>query len=363
MRKNDNKENDFLSLLRSGLWGYPVCADLSDQEWYEIHELANSHAVGAVVFDAVAMMENSSQPECGLKMRWISETILLEKWNCRMDKEISSLIGLMEKSGINCQLFKGRAISDCYLNPYRRTSGDVDLFFEGENYYKAICWAEERRMKFVSREGGKHVVIYYRGILWEFHYTLLILSLRFLDKRFKRIFLSIRDLSPRRVVLNNCIVQTFEPTFNVLYIFIHIFKHAQNCGIGLRHYCDLSRVIWNDRELIEWARLERYLSLLYLRKCFLACWALMVDYLGLPEHEFFIKLSPRDHKNGAVLLKSTMESGNFGVLRHKTGVTGLIRKFNTFIYISRITIRFARIAPFESPFNLFARIKAFLFSH
>lgn len=361
MHKQSNK--NFLSLLRSGLWSNPVSMNLSEQEWSDIYELAHYHSVEAVVFDAVAMMSDRCQPQYGLKIIWINETICLERWNRRMDGEISHFIRQMESLDIECRLLKGRAISACYINPNRRISGDVDIYFEGENFEKAIEWAKKWGMREILRQGEKHIVLYYHEILWEFHHTLIIFSLNVFNKRFKKMLLSASNFAPSILILDNSvIVKTFEPTFNVLYIFCHLFKHAVNGNIGLRHYCDLSRLIWKEREVIDWSRLENYLTLLSLKNFFLACGALMTEHLGLPKKCFLMELNSKDSKSGKLLLKSAMESGNFGAIRQKIGMPMLVRKIYNFAHILTVTIRFIKIAPLESPFNLFIRIKTFLFS-
>lgn len=54
-----------------------------------------------------------------------------------MSSFIATLLEKINSEGIYSLLVKGQGIAQCYERPLWRASGDIDLFLDRENYYKA----------------------------------------------------------------------------------------------------------------------------------------------------------------------------------------------------------------------------------
>lgn len=54
-----------------------------------------------------------------------------------MNSFVAGLVQMLHESGIKAVLLKGQGIAQCYAKPLWRSSGDVDLLMDKENYRKA----------------------------------------------------------------------------------------------------------------------------------------------------------------------------------------------------------------------------------
>ena len=84
-------------------------------------------------------------------------TIQMEQRNKAMNYFISVMVEKMRKAGIYTVLVKGQGVGQCYERPLWRSCGDVDLFFDAENYERAKTYliplatsveSEEKRKKY-----------------------------------------------------------------------------------------------------------------------------------------------------------------------------------------------------------------------
>jgi hypothetical protein len=63
----------------------------------------------------------------------------------------------MERKGVDYIIVKGQVAGSFYPNPDARMSGDVDLYFVGDNYEKIKSLVEQRLGKQLSKlSDGKH---------------------------------------------------------------------------------------------------------------------------------------------------------------------------------------------------------------
>ena len=70
-------------------------------------------------------------------LQFIGRTVQLEQKNQAMNYFIRVLVEKMREAGIYTVLVKGQGVGQCYERPPWRSCGDVDLFFDAENYERA----------------------------------------------------------------------------------------------------------------------------------------------------------------------------------------------------------------------------------
>ena len=70
-------------------------------------------------------------------LQFIGRTVQLEQRNQAMNYFIGVLVEKMREAGIYTVLVKGQGVGQCYERPLWRSCGDVDLFFDAENYERA----------------------------------------------------------------------------------------------------------------------------------------------------------------------------------------------------------------------------------
>ena len=107
-------------------------------------------------------------------------------------------------------------------------------------------------------------------------------------------------------------IPTLAPTYNALFIFVHIFQHLIADGIALRQFCDWARVLSVQNGAIDLMLLESHLKNLGLLKAYTGLGAMLTEYLGLPEEQFPFMISDQDRKRLPALWENMQERGNFG---------------------------------------------------
>ena len=144
-------------------------------------------------------------------------------------------------------------------------------------------------------------------------------------------------------------IPTLAPTYNALYVFVHIFYHLIDEGIGLRQFCDWARTLsLLPRNGESLATLERHLKGIGLMKAYTGLGAILTDYLGLPEEEFPFEISEDDHQRAPKLFQNMLEMGNFGHNKQYVQERGVLHGIQ---HLGRITLqarRFAHYAPAEA---------------
>ena len=195
----------FFSLVRAGLWGTPADAalfrGLTPAQWQELHRLAHTQSLLAVVFDGLNTLPADLRPPRPLYLQWAAQTLQIEQANDRLDRMIVRLDRLYTDAGLRPVLLKGQGMAACYRQPRHRQCGDIDVYLGKD--------VENHRL--VNRTNNPLA-----------------------NRRFRRL---VREWYPqgteRRIGM-----PTPPPTFNALYIFLHAFEHFLNSGIGLRQLCD-----------------------------------------------------------------------------------------------------------------------------
>lgn len=113
--------------------------------------------------------------------------------------------------------------------------------------------------------------------------------------------------------------QVFSPRADedVVYVFSHILQHFFKEGIGLRQICDWCRLIWTNRESLNYGLLESRIQKAGVMSEWKAFAALAVDFLGMPI-EAMPLFNDKDNKNhnlhrkAELIMDFVLETGNFG---------------------------------------------------
>ena len=128
----------FLALVRAGLW-----EEVNDNEnlfigldWGEVLKLAEEQSVVGLVAAGFERLTAYSLPLTE-KLTLLGKCQLIEQRNAAMNSFAAELMQKLHEAGINAVLVKGQGIAQCYAKPQWRSSGDVDLLLDEENYKKA----------------------------------------------------------------------------------------------------------------------------------------------------------------------------------------------------------------------------------
>ena len=346
-------EKKLYEILRSELWGTGLSfSQLSHSEFEELMALAGEQTVTGLVGDC--LIKNNIKLEREDALSLFAKMKAIEKTNNRVNENLVSFVNFMERKGVDYIIVKGQVAGALYPNPDARMSGDVDLYFVGDNYEKIKGLVEQRLGKQLSKlSDGKHVEFEVNSVVFELHEKLSRLATRkhqeYWDQMIDNAILEGTDT----VTIAGKEIKTLSATYNALYIFVHLFYHMTASGVGLRQLCDMMKSLsptLPHREgvsKIDKERLEEILKELGYLKAYKAMGAFLVEYLGLPEEEFPFTLTEKDRKWVETIKKNILKRGNFGRTGRKVKKLGVLHSMETGYLNMAQTITFYRLAPKE----------------
>lgn len=389
-------ENYLFELLRGELWGTELSfSQLSHTEFEELMEMAGEQTVTGLVGDC--LIKNNIKLEREDALGLYAKMKAIEKANARVNENLVSFVNFMERKGIDYIIVKGQVAGSFYPNPNARMSGDVDLYFVGENYEKIKSLVEQRLGKQLSKlSDGKHVEFEVNGVIFELHDKLSRLATRkhqaYWDQMIDNAILEGTDT----VMINGKEIKTLSATYNAMYIFVHLFYHMTASGVGLRQLCDWAMILAQsafqdssdlseveatpsmtsstfqvknvnanlnanlnanntpslNREgrggsQIGGSSISGPLKELGYLKAYKAMGAFLVEYLGLPEEQFPFALIEKDRKWVEIIKKNILKRGNFGRTGRKVKNLGVLHSMETGYLNMAQTLTFYRLAPKE----------------
>ena len=351
-------ESLLFELLRAELWGTSLSfSQLSHNEFEELMEMAGEQTVTGLVGDS--LIKNGVKLEREDALGLYAKMKVIEKANVRVNENLVSFVNFMERKEIDYIIVKGQVAGSIYPNPNARMSGDVDLYFVGDNYTKIKGLVEQRLGKQLSKlSDGKHVEFEVNGVIFELHNKLSRLATRkhqeYWDQMIDNAILKGTDT----VNINGKDIKTLSATYNAMYIFVHLFYHMTASGVGLRQLCDWAMVLSNyvnvnpnlnpnKKSSLNREDLGGSLLKLGYFKAYKAMGAFLVEYLGLPEEQFPFALDEKDKKWVETIKKNILKRGNFGRSGRKVKNIGVLHSIETG-YLNMVqTLTFYRLAPKE----------------
>ena len=346
-------EKKLFEILRGELWGTGLSfSQLTHSEFEELMALAGEQTVTGLVGDC--LIKNNIKLEREDALSLFAKLKAIEKRNAHVNENLVSFVNFMERKGVDYIIVKGQVAGALYPNPDARMSGDVDLYFVGDNYEKIKGLVEQRLGKQLSKlSDGKHVEFEVNNVVFELHEKLSRLATRkhqeYWDQMIDNAILEGTDT----VTIAGKEIKTLSATYNALYIFVHLFYHMTASGVGLRQLCDMMKSLsptLPHREgvsKIDKERLEEILKELGYLKAYKAMGAFLVEYLGLPEEEFPFPLTEKDRKWVETIKKNILKRGNFGRTGRKVKNLGVLHSMETGYLNMAQTLTFYRLAPKE----------------
>ena len=370
-------EEKLFEILRGELWGTELSfSQLSHTEFEELMEMAGEQTVTGLVGDC--LIKNNIKLEREDALGLYAKMKAIEKANARVNENLVSFVNFMERKGIDYIIVKGQVAGSFYPNPNARMSGDVDLYFVGENYEKIKGLVEQRLGKQLSKlSDGKHVEFEVNGVIFELHDKLSRLATRkhqaYWDQMIDNAILEGTDT----VMINGKEIKTLSAPYNAMYIFVHLFYHMTASGVGLRQLCDWAMILAqsafqdssskfqvknvndnvnanlnpnlnpNKKSSLNREDLGGSLKELGYFKAYKAMGAFLVEYLGLPEEQFPFALTEKDRKWVETIKKNILKRGNFGRTGRKVKNLGVLHSMETGYLNMAQTLTFYRLAPKE----------------
>lgn len=305
----------FLELLRSGLWNKPADTSLfkGQVEWDAIVKYASQQTVLGIVAQGIVTLPAELQPSDSLSNKIRGRVIMNMRSHTLLNNVLAEVVGSLTENGFSPVLLKGQGVALNYVEPTLRQCGDIDLYIGREDYLMACLFVCERfGTDEHAVESEKHYHFTYKGVVVEIHRIAERLPLPIYNRRFKawsEAHLHGNQLRTAQFGETKVALPPLE--FDVLYVFNHAWHHFMFGGIGLRQLCDWVRILHNSHQKIDLAVLEKKLKAFGLWHAWRVFGHLAVDSLGLPQDEFPF-YTTRYSERGSTVLDTIMREGNFG---------------------------------------------------
>ncbi len=316
------ESTQLLSLVRCSIWNAPIERSLFSNhpvDWDAIGKMAMEQTVGILATQAALSLPDDLLPP----KEWIRKAYSIMERNRRthniLDKCVAEVVSKLRATGIESVLLKGQAYARAYPSPSFRQCGDIDLYVGNDNYYSAykavnrFGWDCEER--FIPE--AKHYGCSLSGVRIELHRIAGILPTRKANRKFQ-------EWSQQEFSLNNSWTEIAgekipipSPIFSVIFVFMHMYLHFLQGGIGLRHICDWTMLLHAHYKDIDTIELEKLLKDFRLLRGWKLFSTIVVNYLGLPVEECPL-YSDKTPKLSSKILSFILKEGNFGRATHRS---------------------------------------------
>lgn len=302
--------------MKAGLWEKEARLSQYDKiDYMEVYRLAEEQSVIGLVAAGIEHVPENKIPQ-DVVLSVVGDMLQLEQQNQAMNEFVAKLIEKLRKEDVYAILVKGQGIAQCYERPLWRTSGDVDLLLNDQNYEKAKkvllplaieVDTEYKSLKHLGITMKEGFVVELHGML---HSRLSNRIDRTIDEAQNDIFYGGKVRSWEN---NGTQVFLPAPDNDVIFIFTHILKHFYIEGIGLRQICDWCRLLWTYKDSLDHELLVSRIRKMGLMSEWRAFAALAVDWLGMPAGAIPLYSSERKwSKKAEKIIESVLEMGNFG---------------------------------------------------
>ncbi len=350
-----NTVNAFFTMVRAGLWEKEVrLLSYGEVRFADVFQLAEEQSVVGVVAAGIEHVADTKLQKKDV-LQFIGNCMQIERNNQLMNCFIGSIVEKMREAGIATVLVKGQGIGQCYERPLWRTSGDVDLFFDAENYEKAKEFLPSLAATVESEnKRKKHFAMHFTPWIVELHGLMPTEISERINAGVERVQHDIFQNDGIRVWKNDGVdVYLPSPDNDAIIIFTHFLQHFFVGGVGLRQICDWCRLLWKYRDTIDRSLLEKRLLEMGIVSEWKAFAAFVVDYLGMPVEAMpLYEQGPSWSRKAKRICREVLEAGNFGHNKdnsYRSRYPKLIEKSITFFRRFGEYIRLFTIFPADTP--------------
>ncbi len=320
---------------------------LSLREWLGLYKKSEEQAVSGVMLSGLDKFSSTQRPPQGLLLQWIGVGQIIVQRNAVMDNAVVSLCKQLNAQNIRFLVVKGQTIAALYPQKGSRQCGDIDFIVHPSDWFRAYrLFADELGEESIDTHSEKHVEWEKDGISYEMHRWLNDFASKIHQRYWDEAVMKEAWEQPYSVEINGYHVPTLVPIHNVLFVFVHLFYHLINEGVGLRQFVDWYILI--DSLEFNVDTLEKHLKEIGLNDAFCGCGAVLTDYLGLPKEKFPFTISKKHHERAHNIVENILKVGNFGHNRQYSHPHGVLHGLQQMRNLIEQCWKFGYLAPSES---------------
>lgn len=296
-------------------------------------EMARMQSVIGILFDGMQQLTKTQRPPTHILLDWFGQTLHIESANIKHNKALASLVNCLRNEGVESRLLKGQGCASYYPNPLHRQCGDIDLFVGKEQYGYALQIIENKGIH-IEKESVKDVHFIWRDTLVELHWMEEHFYSHKLNGRLQQIFRKEEWKHPKEIIMEGVSVAMLNPTLNAFHVFVHLWHHFLQVGIGLRQICDWMLILKREESVIDWTILHDNVKLINAERAWCAFYGLTVKYLGLELTNVPAWMQKWSNRDVDAIVKDVMKQGNFGQygdsMRQRQFKSGLVKNIGSF---------------------------------
>ena len=350
------EESLFLALLRTALWKESFePSKYKSARWNVIVEHLMRQSVPALGAEVALKYKdelNIPQDQVLMLTKLVGYVF---KENLLQNEDLVKVFSHLQQNSFHPILLKGQCNASYYPNPLTRACGDIDVYIGPSDYDRAKLLVNSligKKSENDTKEIIRHYEFHFNHSKIELHKDLFDWVSPFISKKgnaFVAEWLH-GSKSPESLSISGYNVSVPPVQFNVLYVFMHLWHHLVEWGLGLRQIMDWTMILHSayKNQLIDNQRLYSDLQNLGLLKPWQLVGTVAVEKLGLPKEEFPF-YNEKLLSKLPCLWNLLLEEGNFGQYGERVGgsnsplvvakkVVGIIRRFGR---LCKLTPRYA----------------------
>lgn len=334
-----------LEVVKDALWNtdvtFPVLSSLNEQQVVGLLAEAEKQTVHGLVLDVVGKQKypfakNFVYEHTGLMTQTMAQ-------NEHINHVLVEFAKVMDDQRIDYVVVKGQSVGCCYPKPQLRSSGDIDFYCSPENFVKAKhTLPQVIGIAFEGEDSEHHLSFDWQDVRFEMHFSLF----DFYEMQKNKTWCNLLNHSEADTFgLMGYDIKTLPATLHTFYIFLHLYEHLLELGVGLRQFCDFAILLHHRKDEIDDKAFQKYAEVFGMTKAVKACGYILVHHLGLPAMDFPFTLTGKDGKRAKRALGVVFYRGNMGKYNKRGGFSGYKHNLEaTGIKLSHF-VKFAPLSP------------------
>ncbi|MEN6313226.1 MAG: nucleotidyltransferase family protein [Clostridiaceae bacterium] len=295
----------FLTLLSKAIRGGSFDRIDSDADWGQIFELAKEHDVSALLYSAIEKSDIQLPDEIADK--WKKHTMFSAIRQAKLYYDVEEAIKLLTDAGIEVIAVKGLYFRFLYPDPVLRSMADADILIHRKDFTDAVRILNGGG--YINGTYNENVTSFVRKPFChiELHTNLIF------EHEFKYAATFIKpweNAVSDESISGYARILSLEDCF--IYAVVHIAKHLNHKGHGVRQLCDLVLFVEKNMDRIDWINISNRLKEIELKNLTDILLSLCHKYLDMSVPPVWLYDNPDVEKISDVLIVFLLKCGVFG---------------------------------------------------